>query len=321
MPKQKPSRLLRKGGSQDLPGVALEKAVARVQQLLDPNSRVTHNEKLADRAGNMRQYDVIIRGRFAGRACLGVIECKDHGRKAGPGDVDGFAKKTENLGANIRMMVAREGFTARALKVAIHEHIACLSLLSPEASIPSGAVGEWWYGEYAIWTQWRLHLHPANPPLPGEFSPVDGESVKWQGKPAYRWFLREFFTKHAGETREGIHGIALTFSEPREFEVNGRSCLLKGLSCEAIRVYKKKRRWVSWLGDAFFDWNEGKYVIPEGGRLVTSWVETDMSKWDDYSGEIPSPTPSDPQPSLRGMVTRYAQTWDQSEDVAELEGL
>jgi hypothetical protein len=151
MPKERSTRQPRKSDSQDLPGIALEKAVARVQQLLDPNSKVTHDEKLADRVGNMRQYDVIIRGQFAGRDCLGVIECKDHGRKAGPGDVDAFAKKTENLGANIRMMVSRRGFTARALNVATHEHIACLSLLSPEASIPSGVVGEWWYGEYAMW--------------------------------------------------------------------------------------------------------------------------------------------------------------------------
>ncbi len=52
-------------------GVSFEKAVARIQQMMDPDSNVTHNEKLTDRARNTRQYDVVIRGRFGGRDVLG----------------------------------------------------------------------------------------------------------------------------------------------------------------------------------------------------------------------------------------------------------
>src|SRR5215212_5196720 len=93
------------------PGIPFEKIVARIQQMMDPNSTVTHNEKLNDRVGNRRQYDVVIRGQFGGRPVLGVIECKDHSRRKGAETVEAFAKKTENLGANLRIVVSRKGFT------------------------------------------------------------------------------------------------------------------------------------------------------------------------------------------------------------------
>ena len=79
--------------------------------------------RINDRVGNRRQYDVVIRGQFAGRQVLSVIECKDHSRKKGPDAVEAFAKKTENLGANLRMMFSKRGFTKMALNLAEHEHI------------------------------------------------------------------------------------------------------------------------------------------------------------------------------------------------------
>ena len=88
------------------PGTRLEEVVARIQQMMDPNSIVTHNEMLEDRVGNKRQYDVVIRGHFGGRPVLGIVECKDHNRKKGPDAVEAFAKKTDNLGANLRIMVS-----------------------------------------------------------------------------------------------------------------------------------------------------------------------------------------------------------------------
>ncbi len=97
--------------------------------MMDPETSVKHNEKLRDRVGNIRQFDVVIRGRFAGRDVLGVIECRDHNRKKGPGAIEAFAKKTENLNANFRLMVSRKGFTDQALNLARHEGIGCLSLL------------------------------------------------------------------------------------------------------------------------------------------------------------------------------------------------
>src|SRR5262245_48931937 len=105
----------KKKSGKELPGQSLEKAVARVQQMLDLHSTVTHNEKIVDRVGNERQLDVVIRGYFAAQSLLGVMECKDHNRKKGLDAVEAFAKKTEHLNANFRIMVSRKGFTKQAL--------------------------------------------------------------------------------------------------------------------------------------------------------------------------------------------------------------
>jgi hypothetical protein len=72
--------------------VDFEKAVARVQQMIDPASLVTHNEILIDRFGNKRQFDVVVRGRFGGAPMLGLIECKNHKVKIGPTVIEAFAK-------------------------------------------------------------------------------------------------------------------------------------------------------------------------------------------------------------------------------------
>jgi hypothetical protein len=141
------------------PGVSLELAVANIQKMMDLNSTVTHDEKLEDRIGNIRQYDVVIRGQFGGRQVLGVIECKDHSRKKGPSSIEGFSKKTENLGVNLRLIVSRKGFTKQALKLAKHENIGCLSLLPDHPEQVGFGIGDMWYGVIRKWSNIRLTVH------------------------------------------------------------------------------------------------------------------------------------------------------------------
>jgi hypothetical protein len=69
--------------SKDKSGRSLEKAVARIQQMLDPGSVVTHNEYILDRLGNRRQFDVVIRGHAAGRNYLGVVEARTGQTRSG----------------------------------------------------------------------------------------------------------------------------------------------------------------------------------------------------------------------------------------------
>jgi hypothetical protein len=188
MPRKATSREGSTTKKKDAPGVSLEKLVVRVQQMMDPNSTVSHNERLEDRIGNTRQYDVVIRGRFGGRPVLGVIECKDHNRKKGPTAVEAFAKKTENLGANLRLMVSKKGFTKQALDLAKHEHIGCLSLLPADPKQAGFSIGDMWYGVIRLWTNPRLVIHFAVPPAP--IATFRNETVKWGGKRVINWFAR-----------------------------------------------------------------------------------------------------------------------------------
>jgi hypothetical protein len=295
----------------DAPGVSLEKVVYRIQQMMDPNSSVTHNQWLEDRVGNKRQYDVVIRGQFGGRPVLGVIECKDHSRKKGPAAIEAFAKKTENLGANLRLMVSRKGFTEQALKLAKHEHIGCLSLLPEDPAQVGFSIGDMWYGVLRLWTNVRLVIHftVARAPI----ATFDSNTVKWKGKPVVNWFLKELFTTYAEEAKEGEYTLQLKFDQQRNIEIEGQEYPVMGISCIATRVYKKKRKWVNWSGDALYDWHTGQFTIPPGGVIVGSAVETDLSEWPDFEGDIPG-IESGSRPGFVRAVIYEVQKWDNSKD-------
>lgn len=293
------------------PGIALEKIVARIQQMMDPKSVVTHNEWLEDRVGNKRQYDVVIRGQFGGRPVVGVMECKDHSRKKGPDVIEAFAKKTENLGANLRLIVSRKGFTGQALKLARHENIGCLSLLPADPNQVGFSIGDMWYGVVKMWTNVRLVVQFAVAPPP--VAAFESSYVKWNGKPVINWFLRELFTTYGEETKEGEHSIKLTFDSPRGIEVNGEEHSILSVACIASRVYRKKRKWVNWSGDAFYDWHSGRFTIPPSGTIVGSAIETDLSTWQDYNGEISEPGKGDALGFIRAVLYN-TQKWDPSKD-------
>lgn len=199
--------------SVELPGISFEKIVARLQQMMDPNSTVSRNEVLEDRVGNRRQYDVVIRGHFGGRPVLGIVECKDHNRRKGPDSVEAFSKKTENLGANLRVIASRRGFTAQALKLARHENIGCISLLPNQSQQIGFSIGDMWYGVIRKWVNIRLTIHFALPVAP--IAGFDGNTVKWHGKPVINWFIKQLLTTYRDEITEGLFAITLTFDQER----------------------------------------------------------------------------------------------------------
>lgn len=92
-------------------GESFERRVLEIQQKLAPDTELFHDEKVSDIHGIERQFDVVMRGTFAGRPVLGVIECRDNSRRKGLDAVEAFAKKCESVGANLRLMVSRRGFT------------------------------------------------------------------------------------------------------------------------------------------------------------------------------------------------------------------
>src|SRR5207244_2129525 len=52
--------------------------------------------------------------------------------------------------------------------------------------------------------------------------------------------------------------------------------------------FMKKRKWVTYSGQAFFDWHTGKVTIPPGVKVDTRPVGEDLFLWDDFAGEIPA---------------------------------
>lgn len=204
-------------------------------------------------------------------------------------------------------MVAKKGFTEQASKLAKHESIGCLSLLPADPKQVGFSIGEMWYGVVCLWSDIRLIIHFAAAPAP--MATCDANTVKLNGKPAINWFLRELFTTHAEEIKEGTYTLELKFDSPRNIEVEGKEWPVVGITCVANRVYKKKRRWISWSGDALYDWHTGQITVPAKGMVVSSGIEPDLKKWPDYDGEIPLSGEESATGFLRAIIYK-TQKWD-----------
>lgn len=126
------------------PGIDFEKAVAAIQMQIDPTSQVTHNETLVDRLGHARQFDVVIRGTFAGQQMLGVIECKDLKRKVGNPEVEAFIAKAQEINANFKIFMSRTGFSKPALEKCSHYGVQALSLIADDPANRKFFVGTRW---------------------------------------------------------------------------------------------------------------------------------------------------------------------------------
>lgn len=294
-----------------MPGTTFEKVVARIQQKMDPKSVVTHNEVLCDRVGNERQCDVVIRGQFGGRPVLGIMECKDHNKRLGPDAIEAFAKKSEHLGANIRIIISKKGFTKSALKLAKHENIGCLSLL-PEDPMQAGfSIGDMWYGEIQTWENARLIINFAISPDP--ITTFNPNAVKWNNKPIGLWFLRELIATHGDKQTEGTYLLTVRFREEQKLEIDGQEYYATGVDCNATRVCRKKKKWINWSGDAFYDWQSEKFTIAPSGRVVGSAVCSDLTTWLDHEGEIPHISQDTGIGFMQG-VFRLFQKWDKNQD-------
>jgi hypothetical protein len=299
----------------DVTGVSFEKAVARIQQMLDRRSVVTHNEVLLDRLGNRRQCDVVIRGSFGGRPMLGIVECKDHKERIGPDAIEAFAKKTEHLRANARVVVSRTGFTAQSLVLARHEGIGCLSLVGEQPEQVGFAVGLMWYGIISFWSRARLAIQFVPPRVSETF---DSRDLTFEGKPILNWFIRELLSQQDRISPEGEHSTTLQFKEPRVLQLKGQDCLVAAVRCHAICEHRKKRKFVSWTGDALYDWHSELVTVPAGGELVSVWVDMDLSTWPDYDGDIPAPEDSSGA-RVASMVLYGLEPWVSNDaDVPDL---
>jgi hypothetical protein len=270
--------------SKDKSGKSLEQAVARLQQMFDAGSTVTHDEDITDRLGISRQFDVVIRGGAAGRNYLGVIECKDWSDRVGTPEVEAFVMKARNVNANFILMVSYKGFSKPALVMAKHEGVGTLSLL-PEDPLDAGfKLGVRVYAKYYRWHSLEMVLH-----YPSEDGPITNFSlanVLLDGKPVIHWFEKQLGTTYANLLTEGVLPIEMRFREPQQLEIDGTKRTILGITVRATRQYQKKMRFVQLQGDAFYDWNTSLAQIPAGGSVTTELFTFDFSTWIDYDGDI-----------------------------------
>jgi hypothetical protein len=180
------------------------------------------------------------------------------------------------------------------------------------------SIGQMTYGSIEIWSMVRLILH-FDPPGQGPTScPL--ETVKWQGKQVIQYFFKELFTTYQKETRAGLHSIQMVFKFPRPLEVSGQICSVSGITCEAIRVNERKKKWSSWSGEGLIDWQtldsttgRVNVSVPNGAALTGSWLATDLSQWESHDGDLPQISATDQYGNII-LIMYNRNTWDSLND-------
>ncbi len=264
------------------PGIEFERIVTDIQRQFDPNAEVSHNERLTDRLGQKRQFDVVVRGKFAGQDILGVIECKDLSKKVGTPEIDAFVTKSQDINANLKIVVSRKGFSKPAIEKAKHYGIQTLSLLPDENSQCGFVVGGTkWCVDIYHWKQIVVKLYFAiNPDEPVRFNAQD---LTISGKEVLSWFTNYLIDNHSKDLNEGwTANIGVEFDKQQVVWANEQeSYLCTGISFHANRVVEKKEKFVAWRGAGFYDWQKGQINVPPNSQLESHPVPADFMNWND----------------------------------------
>jgi hypothetical protein len=270
--------------TKDKSGKSLEKAVARIQQMLDPETSVTHNEWMTDRLGIRRQFDVVVRGTAMGRNYLGVIECKDWADKVGTPEVEAFIAKARGVNAQIVLMVSNRGYSEPGLKQARFEGVGTLSLL-PHDHLDAGfTIG---LDSYCVFYEWSdLSLKFSGPPSQNVAQPIHVFSVTLDGKPIINWFLKQLATTYSDATT--FVPLEVKFKQPIRVQCDGSNFWASGIRLIGDRIAKAKKGLMQASGDGVWDWQTKELTWPINGKLSFHCTSDMIAKWDDYFGEIPT---------------------------------
>lgn len=267
-------------------GITYEKAVASLQSIIDKDAIVNHNEKILDRNGHMRQFDVVIRGQLAGYKMLGVIECKDRKARVDTPIVDAFITKSRDINANFAIIASNSGFTKQALEKCKMNGIGAISLL-PNESISSGfKVFTEFFAEVYSWSEMGVEITNTldqEVVIPKEFTIQD---IYLNNLSLFDWFLH-FLNNEMYECKTiGWYQKNITFSTPQTLLIKGYKVPVNNIKFFAFRLRKVLHKWASLYGEGIFEWNEGKLTIPPSGTITTQ-VTLDFSDWEEYNEEIP----------------------------------
>src|SRR5262249_45603829 len=102
------------------------------------------------------------------------------------------------------------------------------------------------------------------------------------------------------------------FNQIRPFEIDGTIQELAGVSFTATRLFQNKRTWMSWSGDAFYDWHTNSFTVPANGTITSGYIDTKLVTWDDFDEEIPDTV------RFRRIEGRGEQVWNYSVAVPAL---
>lgn len=271
-----------------LSGKAFEGAVAQLHALLAPDAQVTHDERLVDRLGHSRQFDVVMRSKLGGYELLSVIECKDLRGKVGTPEVNAFADKAANVRANLKVIASRMGFTRPAMELAAHHGIALISLLKTPGEKRGFVAPSYWYMKARRWTCEDLMLF-TDGPGPGEGFDAGEVVISGQSlEPFLAWAMN---TRHNDVASLGSYEYQLAFANGQPMVIGAKQFVVMSVALQLTRQEQLFRQRVNYVGDAYFDWSNGRIVLPPGCRIQSEPVKMTEAAWEpiDSIDELASP--------------------------------
>ena len=292
-------------------GESFDKLVTAFQKEMDSNSTVTHNEKIRDTNGILRQFDVVVRGKVNGFEVLCVIECKDRIRPAGIKSIEAFSRKAESVKADTYIFISKKGFSKSALRATYDDKIIPLSLLPNPKNGSDDTIGMNCYVELYSWTKLQMVLHFFRKKVVADsFHPSD---VTWKNFRILDMFRKKLVSVHGEEKQGGWHEFKVDCKRPRRFSINSKKYLVKDVKFRVLREYRTKIKWIPFNGEAYFDWNVSKIIIPSQSTIWSTAFKSDFSDWDDYDGELPHSTGV-----LDLRYTAFLKQFDPNTDLPDL---
>ena len=237
----------------------------------------------------MREFDVVLRGTFAGHPAFCVIECKDWSHKAGTPALDACIRETRAINASLRMMVSPKGFTEPTLRQAREGGVGVLSLLPDDPDDGGFSVGVLWYGRLHTLEDIRAEIRFSGPsPVSGSYGESD---LLKRGKPVLNWFLRELSKTDEGSIDTALLAKSVEFEKRLRVSLSGQSYQVAAIRVTATHSFRKKKRFIQMSGDAFFDWDTGSLRAPAAGHIAVGPLEPNLADWEECTEEIPPTGP------------------------------
>ena len=213
---------------------------------------------------------------------------KRHQIQSGTPEVDAFVTKSQDIKANLRVLISRRRFTKPALEKCAHYGIQALSLLGHTEKIRL-LPGTQWVAEHTSWGRLAVTLRFVKEPA--EPLSFRAEELRIGGKKVIDWFTNYLLANEPAASELGwVVNIGVPFATPQIVEIEpGLTRECRAIEFHAERILEKFERTAAVSGTGFYDWNAKRASFVPGSQITMESVPMDFSQWQKVSVESQAP--------------------------------
>lgn len=263
-------------------GKEYEQEIAELHRMFGDSYEVLTNHILKDSDGIPREFDVVVKAQINRMEMLGLVECKDLKRRVDIQVVDAFAKKSESVNANFKVIFSRKGFTKNAVKKAASYGIKTHSLVGDNDKGFSIQAG--WY-LYSKKYRYRFKKGSYDTVrLVNHLSKVNYQDMTYRKRSVFELCIKALCNEYPRcDMPVGNYTVSVEVPEGvrRYVSIKGRRVQLEKLSItfEVAADLKNKLLRIDTKG--FYDWHSEKVTAAQGENIHTeSFTVGNTEGWD-----------------------------------------